>query len=147
MRLSANAPKYIRRGLNLALGVIFLWELLAPNPPPLLYPAVVVLAAAASIAALQRQLPLQNVIMAAAITALIGGVAHGLSGNPNLSLPFGPIVFNPPGGQKIFDAIPWTIPLLWIVPLREAIRTVPPCELPVARIEPLLEITPVSAVR
>jgi uncharacterized membrane protein len=57
-------------------------------------------------------LPLQNVFTAALVTALIGGAAHGFSART--SLPLGPIVFNSTAGAKIFDAVPWTIPLLWI---------------------------------
>jgi uncharacterized membrane protein len=115
MSLSANTPQLFRWVLNAALGIVFSLELLVPNLSPLLYPALMVLAAAASVAALHRQLPLQNVLLAAAITALIGGIAFGLSALPDLSIPFGPISFNPSSGQKIFNSIPWTIPLLWIV--------------------------------
>ena len=97
------------------LGLAFILEILVPNSSPFLYPALVTLAAAASIAALNRQLPLQNVLLAAAVTALIGGVAHGLSAFPNFSIPFGPLFFTDAGDQKIFNSIPWTIPLLWIV--------------------------------
>jgi uncharacterized membrane protein len=76
--------------------------------------ALIALAVVASLAAACRQLPLQNVLMAAGFAALIGGVAHGLSANPNLAMPFGQLTFNPNAGAKIFGAVPWTIPLLWI---------------------------------
>jgi uncharacterized membrane protein len=76
--------------------------------------ALIAVAAVASIAAACRQLPLQNVLMAAGFAALIGGAAHGLSANPNLAMPFGQLTFNPNAGAKIFSAVPWTIPLLWI---------------------------------
>lgn len=78
---------------------------------------VILIATAASIAAACRQLPLQNVLLAASFAALIGGVAHGLSANPNLAMPFGLLTFNPNAGWKIFDAVPWIIPLLWIFSL------------------------------
>ena len=31
------------------------------------------------------------------------------------TLPFGPFIFNETAGAKLFDCIPWTVPLLWIV--------------------------------
>jgi uncharacterized membrane protein len=120
MRLSANAPKYFGWLLNTILGLVFLIELIAPNSSPLLYPSLVTLAMVASVAAMNRRLPLQNVLLAAGLTAVIGAVAHGLSANPNFFIPFGPIVFTPASGQKIFASIPWTIPCLWIVAIFNA---------------------------
>lgn len=110
----AATSKNVFWGLNTLLGAAFIFELCAPDFSSALDAVTIALAAAASVAALARQLPLQNVLAAAAITALIGGVAHGLSAYPNFSLPFGPIVFNPAAGGKIFNAVPWTIPLLWV---------------------------------
>jgi uncharacterized membrane protein len=75
------------------------------------------LAALASLAAACRQLPLQNVLLAAGFTALIGAAAHGLSANPDLAMPFGLLTFNPNAGAKIFNAVPWTVPLIWIIAL------------------------------
>jgi len=120
MRLPASTPKNLFWMLNALLGAAFIVEILAPRFSPALDAVTIALAAVASVAALHRQLPLQNVLPAALITALIGGVAHGLSSNQNLSIPFGPVVFNPAIGAKIFNAIPWTIPLLWIVAIFNA---------------------------
>ena len=78
---------------------------------------LIALAAAATIAAACRQLPLQNVLLATGFTALIGGAAHGLSANPDLAMPFGLLTFTPDAGAKIFNAVPWTVPLLWIFAL------------------------------
>ncbi len=115
MPLSANAPKYLGWVLNATLGLVFLLELLAPDSGPLLYPSLVTLAMIASVTALTRRLPLQNALLAAGLTAIIGAAAHALSANPNFFIPFGPIVFSSASGQKIFGSLPWTIPLLWIV--------------------------------
>jgi uncharacterized membrane protein len=101
--------------LNGLLGAAFIVELCAPRFSSDWDAATIALAAVASVAALNRQLPLQNVLPAALITACIGGVAHGLSAQPNLSLPFGPLVFSPDAGGKLFQAVPWTIPLLWVI--------------------------------
>jgi uncharacterized membrane protein len=70
------------------------------------------LATAASVAALARQLPLQSVLFAAFITALIGGTAHGLSARTNL--PFGPVSFDNARGPQLFNCVPWTVPLIWV---------------------------------
>ncbi|MGA2247925.1 MAG: carotenoid biosynthesis protein [Verrucomicrobiota bacterium] len=87
-------------------------ELAAPKSSSGWDEAIIVLAAAASMAALSQRLPFQNVLPAALIAALIGGLTHALSSNPNFSLPFGPIVFS---RDKIFDTVPWTVPLLWVI--------------------------------
>ena len=79
--------------------------------------ALIAAAALASIAAASRQLPLQNVLLATGFIALIGSIAHGLSANSNLAMPFGLLTFNPNAGAKIFNAVPLIIPCLWIFAL------------------------------
>ncbi|MDR3460296.1 MAG: carotenoid biosynthesis protein [Verrucomicrobiae bacterium] len=113
MRLSENTRKYFFWTLNALLGVALIAELRAPNYPTWLDAAAITLAALVSILALNRQLPLQNVLSAAVITAVIGGAVHGFSART--SIPLGPVVFNSQAGPQLFNAIPWTIPLLWIV--------------------------------
>ena len=76
---------------------------------------LLLLATAGSISALARQLPLQSVLFAAFITALIGGAAHGLSARTGL--PFGPISFGATSGPQLFNTVPPTVLLLWIVAL------------------------------
>ncbi len=71
-----------------------------------------VLATATSVAILARTLPLQSVLFAAFITALIGGAAHGLSARTGL--PFGPLSFGDQSGPQLFNCVPWTVPLLWV---------------------------------
>lgn len=102
------------------LGIAFLLEIFAPRLSDLVDAAIIVLAAIASIVALSRQLPLQNVLPVALISALIGGVAHGLSANSYLAMPFGPVVFNPAAGAKLLQFVPWTTLLLWIVAIFNA---------------------------
>jgi uncharacterized membrane protein len=120
MGMPANTPKYLFWLLNALLGAALVGELLSPRSSAGLDAAAIVLAAAASIAALSRRLPLQNVLLAALLAALIGGGAHGLSSNRDFSMPFGPVVFNPASGAKIFHAVPWTVPLLWIIAIFNA---------------------------
>jgi uncharacterized membrane protein len=116
----ASTSKNLFLGLNCLLGVAFIVELFAPRFSPEFADVTIFLAALVSIAALNRQLPLQNVLPVAFIAALIGSLAHGLSASPNISLPFGPLVFNPAAGAKIFGFVPWTIPFLWIVAIFNA---------------------------
>jgi uncharacterized membrane protein len=68
--------------------------------------ALLVLAATGTLAALARQLPSQNVLLAAGIIALIGGAAHWLGAKSGI--PFGSFSF-------LFDKLPWAMPLLWVV--------------------------------
>jgi len=74
---------------------------------------LLLLATAASISALARQLPLQSVLFAAFITALIGGATHGLSAHTGL--PFGPLSFGETSGPQLFNTVPMTVPMLWVV--------------------------------
>jgi uncharacterized membrane protein len=74
---------------------------------------LLLLATISTLAALARHLPLQNIFLAAAIIALIGGIAHifgAMSG-----IPFGPFMFGSEIGQKFFHTLPWAMPLLWVV--------------------------------
>jgi uncharacterized membrane protein len=74
---------------------------------------LIALAAAASVTALTRQLPVESVLFAAFVAALIGGAAHGLSARTGI--PFGPLIFSETAGPKLFNIVPWTLPLLWVV--------------------------------
>ena len=76
---------------------------------------LLLLATAGSISALARQLPLQSVLFAAFITALIGTATHGLSARTGL--PFGPLSFGTTAGPQLFNTVPWTVGLIWIIAL------------------------------
>jgi uncharacterized membrane protein len=115
MSRSPNMAKCFFWGLNVVLGLVFLLELAAPGDNREWDVATIALACIASVAALARQLPLQNVLPAAVIAAAVGGLAQALSANPSFSLPFGPVVFNSSAGTRIFDTIPWTVPLFWVI--------------------------------
>jgi hypothetical protein len=106
---------YVRWSLDIALIVLFIIESSNPGHLQGVGAGLIALAAAASVAQLHLQLPVQNLLRAALITALIGGIAFGLSGLPAIAMPFGPIVFQPAAGGKILDILPWTIPLLCIM--------------------------------
>jgi uncharacterized membrane protein len=98
--------------LTAALAVLAAAEFFPSLASPALDHLLIVLAAVASVTAITRQLPLQNVLFAAAITALIGGTAHGLSARTGI--PLGPLTFNETAGPKLFNCVPWTLLLLWV---------------------------------
>jgi uncharacterized membrane protein len=117
-RFSGLAPK-IRRvlfGLFL-LQFALVWTRLW-LPWPLLgsvrWPdgLLMVLTAATVLASLSRQLPGQNVMLAAIIIAFIGGAAQTLGALT--AIPFGPFVYTDYIGQQLFNPLPWAVPLIWI---------------------------------
>jgi uncharacterized membrane protein len=73
---------------------------------------LLVLAAAALIASLTRQLPGQNVMLASVIIASIGSAVQSLGALSDI--PFGPFVYTDRFGQQLFYPLPWAVPLMWI---------------------------------
>lgn len=89
------------------------WELSGrPGWPEAL---LLLLATASTISALARQLPLQNVLLAAGIIALMGGAVHTLGAT--MGIPFGPFLFGAETGPQLFKTLPWALPLVWVVAL------------------------------
>src|SRR5690242_21923535 len=80
-----------------ALGTLFVSADAAGELDALL----LLLATIASVSALARQLPLQSVLFAAFITALIGTAAHGLS--ERTGIPLGPLSFGESVGPQLFN--------------------------------------------
>ena len=70
-------------------------------------------ATAGTLVALARQLPSQNVFLAALIIAVIGGAAHLIGAI--MDMPFGPFMFGVDAGPKLLGRLPWSVPLLWVV--------------------------------
>ena len=142
MPLPVNHRARIFWALNAFLGVTFIVELCAPHRLPWVDTVTLILAAAASLAALNRQLPLQNILTAAFIIAAAGVAVHGFSART--AIPLGPIAFDFPmakavqalnskteitlnpviydshGSSLIFYTVPWKIPFLWIVAIFSA---------------------------
>ena len=119
--LAGKSPDRFRRVFTVLTGAVFLLALahqVAAGEMRLplagwLLPLLLLTATLSTLAALSRQLPVQNVLLAALITALIGGVAHLLSALSGI--PLGPVMFGPEAGWKLFGRLPWILPLLWIV--------------------------------
>jgi uncharacterized membrane protein len=74
---------------------------------------LLLLATISTLVALTRQLPSQNVLLAAIIIIFIGGMAHTVG--VKSGIPFGPFMFGPEIGQRFFGTLPWAMPLLWVV--------------------------------
>lgn len=97
--------------LLLVLGQI-LSGLTLPGKPGWAEALLVITTASATLLALARQLPGQNVLLAAVIVGMIGGVAHTVGAKT--AVPFGPISFTGAGPQ-LFDVLPLAVPALWII--------------------------------
>lgn len=69
----------------------------------------------ATLAALARQLPAQNTLLAALIIATIGTTAHAFGATT--AIPFGPFRFTDAAGPRIFSLVSWAMPMLWVVTL------------------------------
>ncbi len=74
---------------------------------------LLLLATAGTLIALSRQLPLQNVLLAAVVIALLGGAAQTLG--VTTGIPFGPFLFGGDAGPQLFKTLPWSLPLIWVV--------------------------------
>ena len=81
------------------LGLAAAGEIFFPGLASTLDTVIILLATVASVATVNKQLPLQNVLFAAAITALIGGAAHGLSAQTGI--PLGPLTFGDTADRSI----------------------------------------------
>jgi uncharacterized membrane protein len=72
-----------------------------------------ILALAATLVSLCRQLPAQNVLLATVVILFIGGAISALGALTGI--PFGPVTYAPAGGPQLFHALSWYVPLLWVL--------------------------------
>jgi len=102
-----------------ALGcfLLVLWQTISqtalPGKPGWAEALLVITLTLATLANLSRHLPGQNVLLAAAIIGVIGGIAHGVGALS--AIPFGPFAYSDSCGPKIFNTLAWPIPALWII--------------------------------
>jgi putative membrane protein len=94
--------------LGLEIASLF-WRLKFPDAISV---AFILVAAASTLAAFWRRLPLQNVLLAAFIIAVIGGGFSTLGARTGL--PFGPFLFSSGYGPLLFNTLPWAMPLVWV---------------------------------
>ena len=74
---------------------------------------LLILATAATIAALAKQLPVLNVTLAASLAAGIGGLAHAV--NDVTGFPFGKFEFTTALGPRLLGVLPLAIPAFWAI--------------------------------
>ena len=74
---------------------------------------LVLTATVGTLAALARQLPLQNVLLVAFIIVIFTGAA--LAVGALTGIPFGPFTFSTKAGPELFKTLPWIMPLFWLV--------------------------------
>lgn len=80
--------------------------------------AVLLLVLASTLASISGQLPAQNVLLGSAVIACIGGGIHCLGGVTGI--PFGPLRYTSASGPTLLGALPWFMPLLWIIVILNA---------------------------
>jgi uncharacterized membrane protein len=97
----------------LMLATLLLPSLHLPGNPQGLEVTLLLLATATTIFALERQLPMQNVLLVLAVTSFIGSAAHTLGAISGI--PFGKFTFTDELGPELFQRMPWAMPLIWIV--------------------------------
>jgi len=109
--------RHFLTALLLAAGALVLTEVWWPAqlPGKSGWPEAVLLllASAGTIEALARHLPLQNVLYAASAIALAAGAVTWL--DLKTGIPFGPFTIGDNAGPELFKAVPWALPLIWVV--------------------------------
>jgi uncharacterized membrane protein len=73
---------------------------------------LLVLAAATVISSATQQLPVQNVMLAGFIIAVVGGLAHTVGALT--SIPFGPFTYTDEM-PMLFPPLPWAMPVIWVL--------------------------------
>jgi uncharacterized membrane protein len=74
---------------------------------------LLILAAATTLSSLGRQLPAQNVMLASIIIVFIAGTVQTIGAFT--AIPFGPYVYLSAIGQRLFEPLPWAVPIIWLV--------------------------------
>ena len=79
------------------------------------WPEAVLLASgvACTITALARRLPLQNVLLAVFVIAVLAGAINVLGAITGI--PFGPFTLGESIGPQVFKTLPWAVPLIWVL--------------------------------
>jgi bisanhydrobacterioruberin hydratase len=75
--------------------------------------ALILPATASSITALSRQLPAQNVLFVALVISLVGGAVSALGAKTGV--PFGAFIYGIEIGPRLFQTLPWVMPLIWTI--------------------------------
>lgn len=99
-------------GLGISIALI-----LARFPLPItdgaLETVVLLLAVASTLTSLASQLPVQNVLLATVIIAVIGSGIQLLG--TLTGIPFGPVVYVQSAAPQLFSSMPWAVPFIWVI--------------------------------
>lgn len=113
----ARVERHFLTTLLLADGALVLmrlwWPLQLPGKSGWPEAVLLLLAVAGTIAALARHLPLQNALYAAAIIAVAAGAATWL--DLKTGIPFGQFTAGDNAGPKLFNSVPWAVPVIWVL--------------------------------
>jgi uncharacterized membrane protein len=74
---------------------------------------LLVLTVGTTLSSLARQLPAQNVMLASVIIVFIAGTVQTFGAVT--AIPFGPYVYLPAIGQRLFEPLPWAVPMIWLI--------------------------------
>jgi uncharacterized membrane protein len=117
VRKMARLERHFFTALLLAAGALVLmrlwWPVHLPGKSGWPEAVLLLLAVVATIASLARHLPLQNILFAALAIALAAGAVTWL--DLKTGIPFGQFTVGDNTGPKLFKAVPWALPLIWIV--------------------------------
>ncbi len=96
-----------------ALVMTMCWKAVPlPGPPGWPEAALLLLAAAGTLAALARHLPAQKVLITALFIGCAGGAADWL--DLKTGVPFGGFTPLQSAGPELFHVLPWALPVIWI---------------------------------
>lgn len=79
---------------------------------------LVITTAFATLTSMTRQLAGQNVMLAATIVGVVGGIAHAVG--VITGIPFGPFAYSNSAGPMFFGTLAWSIPVIWIIVILNA---------------------------
>jgi uncharacterized membrane protein len=113
----AGATHWLSSGLALASFALVMFTLFVPlrkaHHPGWPEALLVLAATLATLVSQTRRLPLQNVILAVGIIAIIGGAVHAVGAAT--AIPFGPFSYTDSAGPRIFGTLAWPFPFVWII--------------------------------
>lgn len=112
-----NLSVHLASAAALVSFILVMWQVIAgtplPGKPGWPEALLVLTVTLATLVSLMRQLPAQNVLLAAVIIGVVGSVAHGVGALT--AIPFGPLVFEDSMGPRFFRTLAWPMPALWII--------------------------------
>lgn len=124
-RPSATLFEWYARAVSCAALLSFLvvvWQTISqkstadkPGWPTAIF---VITTAFATLTSMARQLAGQNVMLAATIIGVVGGIAHAVGAITGI--PFGPFAYSISAGPMFFGALAWPMPAIWIIVILNA---------------------------